>query len=123
MTVVPGAMPAEHIKRAIEARLEELRPFVTEYERLKGAELVLSRIPKSVHQIRQERPPRKPAAIVGNKPPQPRYTHGEKLAAIKQARKTSVKESSRTYGIPEATIYRWIRAASQPNWGVSLADA
>jgi hypothetical protein len=97
------------IKQAIEARREELRPAVDEYERLQGAVLALKSIDA----------PRKPAAIIGHKPKRPelgrRYTRGEKEAAITMARRKGVgpKGSARTYGISEATIRRWLKAASK----------
>lgn len=95
------------IKKHIQARMDELRPLVAEYERLQGAVLALKDIG----------PGRKPVAIVGHKPKHPekarRYSKGEKEAALAMVTRVGVKKSARTYGIPEATIYRWLRASKE----------
>jgi hypothetical protein len=107
------------IKEAMEARLEELRPLLDEYERLQGALLALKDIPvtasepitadvitRSGNKARRKGP-------AGNTKYGKRYTKGEKEAAVTQARKTSVEESARTYGISTATINRWLK---QDRW-------
>lgn len=105
-------MNETEIVKAIIDRLAELKPVVDEYERLKGAELVLGQIPKAITAEDITRSGNK-ARGHGPKLPDPtkgrRYSKGEKKAAKSHAGKHGVKLASRAYGIPEATIYRWLR--------------
>lgn len=89
----------------IQRRMAELAPLIAEYNKLQAADMALARVPGP--------------AVIGkpwhdsfDRPNARRYSRGEKIAAINQARKYGVKNSSRTYGIPEATIYRWLRKGS-----------
>ena len=105
-------MNATEIKAAIEARMEELRPLLVEYEKLVAAVGALADIPKADMEVLDLEEPKVKLANSQRSVPKRtkrRYSKGEKEAAVKQAQKTSIKKSSRTYGIPVSTVRSWIK--------------
>lgn len=102
----------------IKTRMDVLRPLVDECQQLEAAEAALTKefgpIKKIKYRpkIKSKPDPQDKVAVIASKKKRThrRYSHAARKTAVAVAKQTSVKNASKTYGIPQRTIHGWLKA-------------